>query len=405
MSATLDAGPVARFLGDCPVLERRGAGVPGRDRVPSDGSAGRSPEAIAAAVEEVLAGPDDPGDVLVFLPGAEEIRRAGARLEPLAEREDLLVLPAARVARRRGPGPGPAAERSPQGHPGDEHRRDLADDRRRHDRDRQRPGPVRQRRPRARARPARAGPDQPGVGRRSARAERAGRARGAASGSGRSASSAGWPRPTRPRSHRVDLGATVLALHAWGLADPGRFAWFEPPPQDRLDAAERLLAMLGALDARGGRLTPLGRQLLALPVHPRLGRLLLAAAARGLPARGGRAGRLALREGHRPDRGRRDRGGRVPRAGARPTSWCGSTCWPRPSAQRFAARLRDRGIDPGAARQGRQGPRRADPARPAAPGAGAIAPGEPDEETDAPLGPAGLPRPRGPAPGRARRPA
>ncbi len=55
-----------------------------------------------------------------------------------------------------------------------------------------------------------------------------------------------------PEVHRVDLGATVLALHAWGLADSGRFAWFEPPSVERLDAAECLLTMLGALDHQGG---------------------------------------------------------------------------------------------------------------------------------------------------------
>ena len=54
---------------------------------------------------------DDPGDLLVFLPGVEEIRRVAARLEPLARRADLLVLPLHGTLPRRGPGPCPAAER------------------------------------------------------------------------------------------------------------------------------------------------------------------------------------------------------------------------------------------------------------------------------------------------------
>ena len=51
----------------------------------------------------------------------------------------------------------------------------------------------------------------------------------------------------------------MLALHAWGVSDPRRFAWYEPPPEDRLSAAERLLTLLGALSEDEGRITPLGR--------------------------------------------------------------------------------------------------------------------------------------------------
>ena len=78
------------------------------------------------------------------------------------------------------------------------------------------------------------------------------------------------------------------ALHAWGQPDPVRFGWFEPPPAEALAAAQRLLSWLGALGA-DGRITPLGTQMLGLPVHPRLARLLLAAACDGraaLPGRG-----------------------------------------------------------------------------------------------------------------------
>src|SRR5206468_3774923 len=52
--------------------------------------------------------------------------------------------------------------------------------------------------------------------------------------------------------------------------------------EEALAAAERLLAMLGALDsASGGAITPLGRAMMDLPVHPRLARLLLGAAELG----------------------------------------------------------------------------------------------------------------------------
>ena len=52
------------------------------------------PDPIADALHDVLApGISDPGDVLIFLPGVEEIRRTLNRLESLAERDNLLLLP------------------------------------------------------------------------------------------------------------------------------------------------------------------------------------------------------------------------------------------------------------------------------------------------------------------------
>jgi ATP-dependent helicase HrpB len=85
-------------------------------------------------------------------------------------------------------------------------------------------------------------------------------------------------RPHRePEIARVDLASVALDVMAWG-GDPRTFDWFEPPPAHALDAAIDLLRALGAIASEGG-LTPLGQQLRALPVHPRLGRLLLAARA------------------------------------------------------------------------------------------------------------------------------
>ncbi len=82
-------------------------------------------------------------------------------------------------------------------------------------------------------------------------------------------------RPHRePEVRRIDLAATVLDVIAWG-DDPRTFAWFEAPPQERLDAAIALLGQLGAIDGR--RLTQLGESMRRMPLHPRLARLLLAA--------------------------------------------------------------------------------------------------------------------------------
>jgi ATP-dependent helicase HrpB len=88
-----------------------------------------------------------------------------------------------------------------------------------------------------------------------------------------------------PETQRVDLCATVLELHAWGKRDAREFGWYQRPDEEILKAAEALLSMLGALDGQGN-ITPVGRRLAGVPVHPRLGRLLVAAAESGLPREG-----------------------------------------------------------------------------------------------------------------------
>ncbi|MGC8625830.1 MAG: helicase-related protein, partial [Phycisphaerae bacterium] len=91
-----------------------------------------------------------------------------------------------------------------------------------------------------------------------------------------------------PEIVRVDLAQSVLTLYAWGRHGPGEFEFFEKPPVERLEAAVELLQELGALEpiADGLRLTAIGRKLLELPLHPRLGRLLLAAKESGIGALG-----------------------------------------------------------------------------------------------------------------------
>ena len=79
-----------------------------------------------------------------------------------------------------------------------------------------------------------------------------------------------------PEVRRLDLAEVVLSLKAAGVDDLEKFRWLEPPEPRALRRAEELLADLGALD-RGGGITPLGRQMLAFPAHPRYARLLLEA--------------------------------------------------------------------------------------------------------------------------------
>jgi ATP-dependent helicase HrpB len=83
-----------------------------------------------------------------------------------------------------------------------------------------------------------------------------------------------------PEIHRADLAEPLLALADLGAA--AGLAWFEPPPAPALEAAERLLLRLGALDGTGA-ITPLGRRMAALPLHPRLARLVAAGDDLGIP--------------------------------------------------------------------------------------------------------------------------
>ena len=109
-----------------------------------------------------------------------------------------------------------------------------------------------------------------------------------------------------PEVERVDLAATVLAVHAWGAKNAREFGWFEQPSEERIAAAEGLLGMLGGLaktqNAKhktqnpglsagvdggvdgGWELTEIGRGMMRVPVHPRVGRMLMAAKGTGLEA-------------------------------------------------------------------------------------------------------------------------
>ena len=90
---------------------------------------------------------------------------------------------------------------------------------------------------------------------------------------------------------RTDLCETLLALRASGVRDLTTFGWFEAPPAAALQAAEELLARLGAVavsvanpggSERGAQLTDLGRRMLRFPVHPRLARLICEGEDRGV---------------------------------------------------------------------------------------------------------------------------
>jgi ATP-dependent helicase HrpB len=91
MSATLDAAPVAKYLGDCPVVRSTGTLFElSIKHLPY------SPKPLESQVKdavELLVNEQHVGDILTFLPGAAEIRRAMRECEPIAQRAGLLVLP------------------------------------------------------------------------------------------------------------------------------------------------------------------------------------------------------------------------------------------------------------------------------------------------------------------------
>src|SRR5438067_5927699 len=79
-----------------------------------------------------------------------------------------------------------------------------------------------------------------------------------------------------PEVKRLDLAEVVLTLKASAIDDIADFRWLEAPEPPALVRAEQLLVDLGAISSPG-RITPLGRRMLAFPVHPRYARMLLAA--------------------------------------------------------------------------------------------------------------------------------
>ena len=79
-----------------------------------------------------------------------------------------------------------------------------------------------------------------------------------------------------PEIRRLDLSEVVLTLKAAGVDDLRTFRWLEPPDAIALTHAEELLEDLGAI-GHDQKITPVGRKLLAFPLHPRYARMLLAA--------------------------------------------------------------------------------------------------------------------------------
>jgi ATP-dependent helicase HrpB len=84
-----------------------------------------------------------------------------------------------------------------------------------------------------------------------------------------------------PEIQRCDFSEALLTLAHWNEHDVLAFPWLTPPPPDAVDLARQLLKRLKAID-QDEKLTSLGKQMLALPLHPRLARFMLEAARLGI---------------------------------------------------------------------------------------------------------------------------
>ena len=279
MSATLDAEPVADYLqGEkaCPILISEGQSFPVEIRY-LDGHDERPITEQAADALERIVNSNDPGDVLIFMPGMGEINatihacRATGAADHLAfiplhgelqpEEQDLAFAP---NPLRKVVVATNVAETS------------VTIDGIRHVVD----SGV--------ARIARYDAER-GIGTllieeisRASADQRKGRAGRTAPGTCHRlwTESGHLNRPERntPEIQRSDLAEVVLLLHSLHIRKAAQFDWLDKPDPAAVERAEDLLRILGALDPETDELTPVGRQMQRLPMHPRYSRMLIEAA-------------------------------------------------------------------------------------------------------------------------------
>lgn len=271
MSATLDNGRLQQLLPDAPMIISEGRTFPVERRYQPLAAHLRFDEAVAIATAELLR--HESGSLLLFLPGVGEILRVQ---EQLATRVggDVVLCPlygALTLAEQRQ-----AILPAPQGKrkvvlatniaetsltiEGIRLVVDCAQERvARYD---ARTGLTRlitQRISQASMtqRAGRAGRLEPGICLHLLAKEQAERA--AAQG--------------EPEILQSDLSGLLMELLQWGCTDPEQLNWLDTPPAINLQAAKRLLQMLGALE--GDRLSARGQKMAALGNDPRLAAMLV----------------------------------------------------------------------------------------------------------------------------------
>ncbi len=278
MSATLDGAKVAALLGGAPVIESEGRTYPVTTRHIAPDANQRIEEAIISAI--LMAMREEPGSALVFLPGQAEIRRVA---EGLSGR----TAPDTDIAPLYGQLSGPEQDRAIQPAPEGRRKIVLATSIAQTsltiegirividsglarlpvyepDTGLTRLETRRVSRAAADQRRGRAGRTEPGVCYRL----------------WHEGQTAGLAPFDPPEIMQADLCGLVLDLAGWGVADPAKLSFPDQPPAPAWAEAVTLLKALNALDG-GGRITPHGRLLAKLPLHPRLGHMIALAAEEG----------------------------------------------------------------------------------------------------------------------------
>ncbi|CAA9338247.1 MAG: ATP-dependent helicase HrpB, partial [uncultured Microvirga sp.] len=337
MSATLDGARVAKLLGEAPVLRSEGRAYPVETRHVGRDPNRRITEAVTDVVLRALRA--EPGSLLVFLPGQGEIRRVETLLREriVDPAVDLAPLHGGldRAEQDRAVGPAQPGRRKvvlatsiaetsltiegvrvvidsglarvPVYEP------DIG---------LTRLETVRVSRASADQRRVRAGRTEPGVCYRL----------------WEEAATGALAPFSPPEILSADLSSLLLDCAAWGVADPASLAFLDPPPAPAVKEARALLSELGALD-REGRITETGRRLRDLPLPPRLGRMVLAAADRGLAREAADLAALLVERGlggdpvdlaDRLDRFRRDRSSRAQDMRRLAAGWARMASSPRP---------------------------------------------------------------------------
>lgn len=263
------------WLPRAPTKSNRGGGR--RQRGPRGAGPERIEPVVVAAVVQALDEHD--GDVLVFLPGIGEIRRTQQQLsEVLGRGVDVLALAGALAQDEQDR----ALERSPDGRRRVVLSTDIAETSLTVDGVRIVVDSGLVREPRFDPRTGMTRLTTVATSRASAdqRAGRAGRTEpGAAYRLWSQLEHGTRARHRTPEILQADLAGLALELAAWGVGNErerptGDLVFIDPPPTAALRQARELLTDLHAIDAESGSLTPLGRDMLALPVHPRLARMV-----------------------------------------------------------------------------------------------------------------------------------
>jgi ATP-dependent RNA helicase HrpB len=284
MSATLDCGPVASLLGDAPVITAGGKAFPVEERYVAGNRDKHLTERVADAVKNAVK--ETEGDILVFLPGSGEIRSCADKLRLLKDSTGSAIS----LHPLYGDLPFEDQERAIL--PSKERKIVLATNiaetsltiegvsvvidsgltrRLQYDASTgmNRLMTVSVSQASAAQRKGRAGRLGPGVCYRLY---------------SRQAYQAMVPFAP-PEMLISDLSSLALELAVWGVRDPSDLSWLDPPPAAAWESARRLLRELGALD-RTGSVTPEGKTMARLPLHPRLARLMLRASDLGSPRLG-----------------------------------------------------------------------------------------------------------------------